>query len=664
MEPLIALPRTPYLFGIDIETVNSTGKQVFLCGAIVDGQTKQKWFLKSRRKLIEQVIRLWRIHKGAQFYATSLRFDFFELVKNSVWEGRTDLLFRGSRMISGKILVDAWQFTQKTKTKIKQSKIYYKGPLFLDTVNIFPASVAELGTILVGEEKLPHPPYLGERAPESVEEWAYMQKYNIQDAYISVIAMKILQNGFSNIAENYIEIAKIKNWDIDESIMQRWKLFKGCRMRRTIASTALDCFKRLFLDRYIEELPPEYMKEHRLAYYGGRCVVFIRGRMERRYDKPIKCYDVNSMYPHVMQNEFPDPNSLLVFENPNFNNALFHIKNFDGVAYARVTTPEYMHIPYLPYRDGDGKLLFPLGTFSGWWSFLELRRAQELGYTIHRIEKFYSYIKKCKPFELFVKCNYEMRSIEKERGSRLELMYKGIMNNLYGRLFMNPFGEVKYVHKDQLTESMIEEYIKKGYELRDLDGAGQYVRFVSINTTPSEDIVPIWTLYVTAFARDLLYNYMTVMGERLIYVDTDSVTGYDTLKESKKLGGMKLEKDITICEFVRPKFYYYRDTGNGSICRVKGVPYLEPRKGIKMRRALAFRSREMVRLAIAGLTSFNYDCLTSFGISNRKFMGKVHEINEKMQRTRILKVEDNKRVWPRPYQSNDVQESTPLILNR
>ena len=90
-------------------------------------------------------------------------------------------------------------------------------------------------------------------------------------------------------------------------------------------------------------------------------------------------YDYNSLYPSVMLNSYPDPNTL----NVTYKNETSYIESFDGISEVEIYSPKVKY-PLLPYRTED-KLLFPYGTFRGYYTHIELREAMLLGYVIKKV---------------------------------------------------------------------------------------------------------------------------------------------------------------------------------------------------------------------------------------------------------------------------------------
>ena len=160
-------------------------------------------------------------------------------------------------------------------------------------------------------------------------------------------------------------------WFFIQEMMKRYEMLGMEDVRATLPSTALKFFLKSFCkvnhEKHADPKAWEFLSQ---ARYGGRCEVF--------YIRPIPYtvweYDINSSYPFSMRNEiFPNLDTLRLFpKTPRFER--------EGVATLTVKSPQVQY-PLLPYkRLEDGKLLFPTGTFTGTWTYPEIRKALEVGY--------------------------------------------------------------------------------------------------------------------------------------------------------------------------------------------------------------------------------------------------------------------------------------------
>jgi DNA polymerase type B, organellar and viral len=68
----------------------------------------------------------------------------------------------------------------------------------------------------------------------------------------------------------------------------------------------------------------------------------------------IYYYDVNSLYLFVMaNNDYPIGEPILLFDKD--------LNNYFGIIHCKITTPEYMDKPVLPFRGEDGTIYYPIG---------------------------------------------------------------------------------------------------------------------------------------------------------------------------------------------------------------------------------------------------------------------------------------------------------------
>jgi hypothetical protein len=88
----------------------------------------------------------------------------------------------------------------------------------------------------------------------------------------------------------------------------------------------------------------------RNAYFGGRCEVFGNAYD----DELIYHYDFNSMYTNMLRLEYP-------------YGEFYKKRDVSEIKYGfyNVSVASDLPLPILPYKNKDGKLIFPNGNFSG-----------------------------------------------------------------------------------------------------------------------------------------------------------------------------------------------------------------------------------------------------------------------------------------------------------
>lgn len=268
--------------------------------------------------------------------------------------------------------------------------------------------------------------------------------------------------------------------------------------------------------------------------YGGRCEVFQMNQVVGN----IHEYDINSSYPAAMkQKEFPNLDTMRhTGTNPDFSKA--------GVACCTVKAPR-MEFPLLPYKDPESyKLLFPIGTFTGTWTYVELQQALKLKYTILKVHDSVEYDLMPSPFSEYMTFIYNRRQECKGKDELMSYTLKILMNALFGK--WGEEGELQVISRG------------KRYTMRQV---------------PKHSNM-IWASYVLAYGRLALYKYMmqAVKYGTLLYVDTDSIFLKTHRREkpfpdSKELGELNYKACHRLAHFKLPKLYRVEDK-----YKAKGVP--------------------------------------------------------------------------------------------
>ena len=165
----------------------------------------------------------------------------------------------------------------------------------------------------------------------------------------------------------------------------------------TIWSTSTLSFKifRLnFLNINIPTLTNKLDALLRLAYIGGSTDYFFK------YGENLKHYDVNSLYPKAMCNPMPIE---FLGESDGSN---VKLENIFGFAEAKITTPNDIQIPLLPFKVFN-ETLHSLGSWIGIYFTEELKAVAKAGYKIDLI-KVYNF-SKGNIFESFIDYFYNIK---------------------------------------------------------------------------------------------------------------------------------------------------------------------------------------------------------------------------------------------------------------
>lgn len=359
--------------------------------------------------------------------------------------------------------------------------------------------------------------------------------------------------------------------------------FEG--MRPTLASQAYNAVIGSHkCDRIYYHEKPEIQAFERKAYSGGRTEAFHIGEIPGT----VYCYDVNSMYPHIMsEGNLPTkfkgyvdfrlntrkvkPVSWQTFLAP-FEPAerpLFHHRMIDDNMMFLAECDIDTDVPIYPYKS-DGKLMFPVGQFTSVLAPTEFYEA----YTRNHIRKIH---RLCvyspgNPFRVMIEQLYNARRRFREEGNNLySIICKLLMNSSYGKLAESVPEEIDKGDCDP-SEFGIETLInEKGVQHETCFAGTRILR--SREKYPTEKTVYAPAAEVTARARMVLWDLIEFAGkDHVYYCDTDSVfvdrIGHNRLKKiaGDALGQVSLEWRADDVEIRGLKDYTY-----GEITKIKGV---------------------------------------------------------------------------------------------
>jgi len=330
----------------------------------------------------------------------------------------------------------------------------------------------------------------------------------------------------------------------------------------TIGQLAMSAYRRNYMSTHtqITYNHPQCLK----AYYGGRVEIFYRGEVEN-----ITVCDINSSYPNVMRNEiYPDTTDI---EPSTLETCEYGIGKFT------VHVPADTFIPPLPYKSESGRLFFPVGEFTGWWTYAEMRYAQSIGVQIIKEHEGHGTNNGIRPFVSFVDDFYNKRLDAKAvKDSFLDLFYKLFQNNLYGKWCQHNPGSSLSRHPMSATQA------ERSHVTLEKKVGPSFYAYKSTKDEPPLTANFMWGIHVTAYARLRLQRGMMEIvkrGGRLIYCDTDSIMFSDLaanpLPVSNKLGDWSQERfDLGIFRQLKGYLLCQRQDDHYEIekCACKGVP--------------------------------------------------------------------------------------------
>lgn len=309
-------------------------------------------------------------------------------------------------------------------------------------------------------------------------------------------------------------------------------------IKMTIGSNAYNDFKescKLPSSRY-PRLDREWLKEWRGAYRGGRSQV--NPRYADKILHNVNRYDINSMYPYTMVH-YPMPYGHPIEMN---EVGLWKFELYE--VYIDFTLKEG-HLPTLLktatlynrtgdtyYTDSDGIIELKISNID-----LELlKRHYDIRYL--KYKKIYGFKTTTDMFKDWVMKYYNLKAVST---GGMRLMYKLIINNLYGKFGSKPTGQNKI---PVMTADGL------GFKYSEISDRGQYYLPVAIA--------------VTSYAHKMIDDAIMLTGyDNFVYCDTDSVhtlgTLPDNIVDNKEIGKFKLESTETISKYVRQKCYIYKE---------------------------------------------------------------------------------------------------------
>lgn len=319
------------------------------------------------------------------------------------------------------------------------------------------------------------------------------------------------------------ELIEYNEWDCRGlyEVIERFYKETGV-MSETYASHSLKVWRKDFQKYTLWKPREEVNALSRQAYHGGRVEVF------KRKSSDLHAYDVNSMYPYVMQFGMPTE---YVGESTKLTDKYY------GFLDAEVYIPEY-YIPCLPVRRE--KLYFPVGTVRGSWTSEELIEAEKRGCFIQKIYKAF-YFKTETIFKEFV---LKLYALKKNATEPTRTIAKGLLNAFYGKFGQNPTKRI-YCTEGLAPDGSYPILYPNGIP----SGFSYYER-----TSKQAYLLPHLSCAITSKAR---LHLLAQLNRESYYCDTDSVFTSQPMKTSKELGSWS-EVGQGEATFIQPKLYKFK----------------------------------------------------------------------------------------------------------
>ena len=418
-------------------------------------------------------------------------------------------------------------------------KAVYRNKVFVDSYNLFPTSVKALGQA-IGLEKL--------------EFDADSEEYVFRDC-------EIVGKALNNM------VSLIEEYDV-------------MHLTNTLGGLCVKLWQSLGGQNWMQA-----NEESRSAIYGGRVELFSNGGSGN-----IAWVDINSLYPHCMTKRFPTE-----FKEQN------KITDY-GVTNVTIEIPHQAIAP-LPYRTSQkdnltgvssGSIIFPCGKLTGTWINAEIINAVEKhGAKIKKVHWSYGSADGEDYYASFVREFYSRRL--KATSEAYKLIYKLLMNNLYGQLGMGGMVSRTMAFTEELGDRIARGVVKAR-------PFGDNILVDQAIPLPPH-VNYAHAAHVTGYGRIRLMEFMRQIPEKdLIYCDTDSLFFFSKNKTlpfqtGSELGEMKMEGWGARIDVYAPKMYSI-----DNVAKAKGVPRAMAQKFItdgeveydapyKMREAINFYDR-------------------------------------------------------------------------
>jgi hypothetical protein len=505
------------LYTCDLETDPFARGHVpvpFVAG-LYDGLTFRDFWTDKKSTCIEKLIQFLEsglLDPGIIYMHNGGRFDFFYLLKN----------LQGKTMIIGSRIVRAFMPLGNSHSKNPTEQRFE----FRDSYAIMPFPLAAYK-----KDKLP------------IE---YLAREN-RDQHREEIT-------------TYLTGDCVYLWDLCMEFAREFGDYK------TIASAAFAQLGTFHKFDTLSQKQDEVIRSK--FYFGGRVQCFEKGLIETKGKSSIGIYDVNSMYPFVMDSYF-HPTGWCTQED-----RIVHGWNDDGTFNKEKSKTFFLTVEgkndgAFPQRTKAGPIDFTVAygvfhvTIHEWLAAMQLDKFRP-----GRILATYNF-SDYSVFHLFVDHFYRAREKAKREGDIMHsLFYKYILNSAYGKFGLNPENYFNW----EITRTS-EPPKGKAWELDTLTQGSFYIWKQPTNTP--WNVKNIGTAAsITGAARSVLLRAIAASG-RVLYCDTDSIlceSFSGGAIDDKKLGAWKCEGTGIQAAIAGKKMYaVFNHTGDCIKHACKGV---------------------------------------------------------------------------------------------
>ncbi|KAK3924805.1 putative DNA polymerase [Frankliniella fusca] len=381
-------------------------------------------------------------------------------------------------------------------------------------------------------------------------------------------------------------------------VIEKW----GCEFQHDLKNK--EQVIQFFKNHAFKRIEPLKLRD---AIYGGRTsALYSAYEADLSKGESIKLYDVISEYPSVQYHKwYPEGHPKIYLDGDRDMPA---VENLNGVILATVLPPQDLFLPVLPYRCCN-KLMFPLcrtcaetmnqsdchhadheRELLGTWCAPEFHLAIEKKYTVRKIHEVYQYDSgnqydpvtgKDGMFTSYVRENMAMKieasgwpshvvtendkdeyiryHLEKdgirlnkdkfERNPGKRFLAKLILNSFWGKLGEKTLrSKTEFVRNYAELTRLTEDSTIEISSLMPLDD--DLIQVVYTPHADMEDSLRTTSLvhaaFTTCHGRLMLYEYLSIVDERALYHDTDSICfiskpGYPEPVVGQSLGSLSDE---------------------------------------------------------------------------------------------------------------------------
>ncbi len=345
------------------------------------------------------------------------------------------------------------------------------------------------------------------------------------------------------------------------------------------------------------------------SYFGGRTEYFYLGK----YSSNVYSYDFNSLYPYVML-KYKYPSEFVKSEIlPQYEDFLRDIYLYEGVGLFEIQADNTFYylsqngkkveLGLLPYKNENGKIIYPKGRWIGFYNLNEIRFVIENNYKVKPLYVEYwqgEYLSKIKDFVEY------WYALKKSKQGLFSLISKTVLNSLYGKFMqLNQGFEIKLLESKEDFENY-EEIENTGIGIiRDTGYKRGKSTYLNIGS------------YITSYARiELLKKMKYALDNQaeILYCDTDSLfINRQIFNENDKIGELKLEKFGQNIEIFSAKSYILNyDNEKEMIKVIKGIPKKAQKINeydYEYERIIKFMTyiRQNSLISVKEIKSINYD---------------------------------------------------------